>query len=212
MTSEVREEIRAFWNRNGNYDQIAAHGVHSEEEKNIWKNLFNEFFGTGRILKILDMGTGSGFLSLLLADMNHDVTGADWSETMLEKAKLKVKDTALPVTFVIEDAENLTFGDEIFDAVVSRHMLWTLANPQKAMSEWARVVKPGGLVIVDVPVEGTGKHHFNEETGSKMPFYNGATPEELTGMLEKAGFVQVKRHDFTSENGRQNIILKCDKP
>ena len=48
MQQDVREQIKVFWNKNGNYDQVAAHGIHSEEEKKIWKNIFSDCFGTGK--------------------------------------------------------------------------------------------------------------------------------------------------------------------
>lgn len=207
MQQDVREQIKVFWNKNGNYDQVAAHGIHSEEEKKIWKNIFSDCFGTGKKLKILDMGTGSGFLALILAEMQHEIIGADWSDIMLENARKKVLDLPLPVTFVKEDAENLSFEPDFFDAVVSRHMIWTLPDPQKVIGEWARVVKPGGNVIVDVPTEAVGKHHFNEDVGKELPFYNGAKPEELVGMFKKAGFTNEQRHEFVLESGKKILIM-----
>jgi len=212
MGTEVREEIKAFWNKNGDYDNIAAHGVHSDEEKNLWMNVFKEQIGTGKRLKILDMGTGSGFLAFLLADMQHEVTGADWSLTMLEKAREKLKGKDNAVNFVTEDAEDLSFGAETFDTVVSRHMLWTLPDPQKVINEWSRVLKQGGQVIVDIPLKAVGKSHFNEEVGKELPFYNGTTTEEVAGMFEKAGFVNQMRSDFKGEDGKEIVIIKYEKP
>ena len=211
MKSGVRDQIKEFWNNSGNYDQVTAHGIHSGQEKEFWKMAFTQFLGTEKKLKILDMGTGSGFLALLLAEMQYEVTGADWAENMLEKAKMKIKDTDLSVDFVREDAENLSFNDNLFDAVVSRHMLWTLTNPQKAISEWARVTKNGGKIIVDIPTKAVGKHHFSEEIGKELPFYNGVEPDEMVKMLENAGFVNVEMHYFKSED-RQTIIMTCNKP
>lgn len=126
------------------------------------------------------------------------MTGADWSKSKLEKAKQKIKNTNIPIKFVMEDAEKLSFEDNLFDAVVSRHLIWTLANPKAAFKEWARVTKPGGKVIVDVPEKYShvGSHHFGEGIGKELPFYNGADPEEIVKMFEDARLVNVSVQSF----------------
>lgn len=191
---EVKPQIREWWdNAEHDYDAIAAHGVHSEAEKKLWTEAITQLLGTGQKLRILDMGTGTGFLALLLADMGYDVTGADWAKNKLEKAKEKMEIARSSVNFVVEDAENLSFEAEQFDAVVSRHLIWTLANPASAFKEWARVTKPGGKVLTDIPARYShpGNHHFGGEIGKELPFYNGADPGELISMFEEAGLVNV---------------------
>lgn len=206
---EVKDQIREWWDiAQHDYDAVPAHGVHSEEEKEIWQEALIQLLGTAQKLKVLDMGTGTGFLALLLAEMGHDVTGADWSGNKLEKAKEKTKSSSTSIKFVREDAENLSFEAERFDAVVSRHLIWTLSNPASAFREWARVTKPGGRVLTDVPDKHhhPGNHHFGEEIGRELPFYNGADPEEIVGMFEDAGLtnVSVRRfNELTLVNGER---------
>ena len=196
---EVKPQIKEWWNNaEHDYDAIAAHGVHSEAEKELWSEVIIQLLGTKQKLRILDMGTGTGFLALLLAEMGHDVTGADWAESKLDKAKEKMKRAGSVVNFVVEDAENLSFEAEQFDAVVSRHLIWTLANPASAFKEWARVTKSGGKVLTDIPVKHShhGDHHFGEKIGRELPFYNGAESGELIKMFEGSGLVNVSVRVF----------------
>ena len=141
QNSEIKDKIRAWWESpDQDYDGIKAHGVNSEEEKELWRSGLTELLGK-KELKILD------------------------------------------------NAEKLSYPDEKFDAVVSRHVLWTLAGPYAASKEWVRVIRPGGKVIVDVPgiKSGHGDHHFGAEIGKKLPFYNGADPKKISDMLKDAG-------------------------
>ena len=195
---KVKQQIRAWWDdAHHDYDSIPEHRVHSKEEKGLWRDALTKSFGTTQRLKILDMGTGTGFLALLLAEMGHDVTGADWSKSKLNEADEKINNSDISVKFVIEDAEDLSFEDGMFDAVVSRHLIWTLSDPAAAFKEWVRVTKPGGRVLTDVPKHSHHKsHHFGEGIGRELPFYNGADPEEVVSMFEGAGLTNVSVRGF----------------
>lgn len=192
--SEIKEKIRAFWDSSHqNYDAVAAHGVHSEAEMVMWRQGMKSLLGAEKCLKILDIGTGTGFLALLLAKMGYDVVGADWAKSKISQAKEKAKASNVLVEFMVEDAEKLTLDSNSFDAVVSRHVLWTLSDPYAAARECVRVTRPGGKVIVDIPRMGThcGSHHFGAEVGKNLPFYNGADPEKVEEMLKGAGLINI---------------------
>ncbi|PKL59468.1 MAG: SAM-dependent methyltransferase, partial [Methanomicrobiales archaeon HGW-Methanomicrobiales-4] len=147
-TSDLKEVIRVKWDGSSeHYDSQHAHGIQTEEERNAWKKLIKSLIPQGS-LDVLDVGCGTGEISFILAEMGHNVHGIDFSEGMLSKARDKAERSDQSLTFSHGDAESLLFEDHSFDLVINRHLLWTLGNPQKAISEWKRVLRPGGTVAV----------------------------------------------------------------
>jgi ubiquinone/menaquinone biosynthesis C-methylase UbiE len=141
--SGVKEHILRYWNaRAESYDKSPGHaGL-----QGTWKKLLSRVFE--KKSKILDVGTGTGFLALILSELGHEVTGVDLSPRMLEIARKKALESGQRIDFKLGDAETLPFKNNSFDAVICRHLLWTLPNPTVAVSEWRRVVKKGGKVVV----------------------------------------------------------------
>src|SRR5207245_192630 len=78
----------------------------------------------------------------------HQVTGVDLSPAMLVAAREKAEKLGLPITLLEARADQVPLPDGTFNAVFSRHLLWTLPKPRAALREWARVVRPGGIVAV----------------------------------------------------------------
>ncbi|SDB58546.1 Methyltransferase domain-containing protein [Butyrivibrio sp. INlla16] len=99
-------------------------------------------------IRILDIGAGPGFISIILAELGYNVTAADFAESMLMEAKMNAGELAGNISFKQEDAMNLSFENESFDVIVSRNLTWNLQDPEKAYSEWLRVLKRGGLMLV----------------------------------------------------------------
>lgn len=210
---ELKDKIREWWDDpSQDYDGFHGHGVNSDIEKELWGDEIMRLLDSKKDLKVLDIGTGTGFLALLLSSKGYDVTAVDWSITMMQKAIDKAKAASLPIKFDVQDAESLTFADASFDAVVSRHVLWTLADPAKAAKEWARVIKPAGMIITDIPRQGSqsGKHHYGEEVGLQLPLGNGADPAEIVGLFKQAGLENIslklleKQDEVNNEHKEHN--------
>ncbi|HWQ67656.1 MAG TPA: class I SAM-dependent methyltransferase [Methanospirillum sp.] len=145
---DLKNKIRDEWNNSsGGYDSQHAHGIQTEEERNAWIDLFRTIIPAGS-WQVLDVGCGTGEISVVLAEMGHQVSGIDLSEGMLGKAREKATKKTLSMRFSIEDAESLSYADQSFDLVINRHLLWTLPNPKKALAEWKRVLRPGGTVAI----------------------------------------------------------------
>ena len=112
-----------------------------------WMKEIEKQIPAGRRLKILDVGCGAGFFSILLAKEGHEVFGIDLTPEMIENAIQLAKEENADCCFQVMDAENPMFADETFDVVISRNLTWTLPNAEHAYGEWMRVLKTGGVLL-----------------------------------------------------------------
>ena len=215
--NDTKNKIKEYWNgRSSTFDLSPGHVIGSGEEKEAWKSLFQDKFGK-RIQKILDVGAGTGFLSLILAEMGYDVVGIDLSEEMIRRAKEKAAEQGveLKVKFKVGDAEALPFESGVFDAIVNRAVLWTLPEPKKALDEWKRVLKPGrklcfflhephhkgitqgvrrqlgNVLILFLERRNPWYSLYNNKLGVDLPFRGGVEPSVITNLLEDSEFEQV---------------------
>ncbi len=172
-------------------------------------------------MRILDVGTGTGFLALILAELGHKVVGVDLSRGMLQVAREKARRTGIDIVFELGDAENLPFDDSSFDAVICRHLLWTLPDPQRAVGEWSRVVRAGGKVVAidgrwfDGSIKARFRriagrlavavyerrnpwknNHYKKEINKMLPLYGGSDPENIVKLFENAGLSDVLIKDL----------------
>jgi phosphatidylethanolamine/phosphatidyl-N-methylethanolamine N-methyltransferase len=99
--------------------------------------------------RILEVGVGTG-ISLPDYSRANRICGVDISEAMLMKAQERVAE--LKMTHVeglwVMDAEHLTFPDASFDVVVAQYVITTVPNPEATLDEFARVLKPGGEIVL----------------------------------------------------------------
>jgi len=226
--STLKEQITIRWDKGSwHYDSHVAHGIRTTEEKQLWIDAFSAVLPDRR-LDILDAGCGTGAMGLILSKMGHTVTGLDLSKKMIENAREKADANGLSMTFEIGDAEETPFEDDAFDVVVNRHLLWTLPHPKQALSEWKRVVRPGGTVVVidglwDDGSMGTkfrqslgrcllkifnpdtrGASGYSEELSSSLPNVGGVSVEEARSLFADARFsdISVKKLHAIRENQR----------
>jgi len=99
--------------------------------------------------RILEVGVGTG-IALPHYPKNCQLCGIDISEQMLRKAQERVVEYGLTNVegLWVMDAEHLTFPDNSFDAVVAQYVVTTAPNPEATLTEFARVLKPGGEIIL----------------------------------------------------------------
>jgi len=99
--------------------------------------------------RILEVGVGTG-LSLPYYSADVRLCGVDISEPMLRKAQQRVMELGLGnvEALAVMDAEHLNFPDASFNAVVAQYVITTVPNPEGTLDEFARVLKPGGEIIL----------------------------------------------------------------
>ena len=99
--------------------------------------------------RILEVGVGTG-ISLPDYSPVNKICGVDISEPMLQKAMERVAKLDLKNVegLWVMDAENLRFPDDSFDVVVAQYVITTVPNPEATLDEFARVLKPGGEIVL----------------------------------------------------------------
>lgn len=138
---------RAYWTERAPSYTVDVKTNIAHGGREMWRNALANHLPEGDCLRILDIGTGPGFFAILLTEMGHQVTAADYTPAMLEEARRNAGDLAEKIEFRQMDAQALEFPDNTFDVVVSRNLTWNLPDPERAYREWFRVLKPGGRMI-----------------------------------------------------------------
>jgi phosphatidylethanolamine/phosphatidyl-N-methylethanolamine N-methyltransferase len=147
--------------------------------------------------RVLEIGVGTG-LSFPDYDARHAVTGIDISEQMIARARARQASGRYPwvAGLHVMDAEHLAFGPGCFDAVVAQFVITLVAHPERVLDECARVLSPGGEIIL--------VNHFYSERGlaakledglAKVARPLGLRPEfpfaRIAGWAEAQGNMQV---------------------
>ena len=145
----MNEDLISYWDAEAErFDEAADHGLGSPTVYAAWRQLLARAIGTVPA-RVADLGCGTGTLSLLLADLGHRVDGLDFSAAMLDRARAKVSGH-VGLSFRVGDASNPPLPRGVFDVVLSRHVLWALPEPAKALQQWEGLLVPGGaLIIID---------------------------------------------------------------
>jgi demethylmenaquinone methyltransferase/2-methoxy-6-polyprenyl-1,4-benzoquinol methylase len=143
-------QVRAMFDRiAGCYDvmnSVMTAGLHHE-----WRRRAVDLAGVGPGDRVLDVATGTGDLALELARRvgpQGAVVASDFSEEMLARARAKAADAAAPVTFEWGNALQLPYADGDFDAATVGFGARNFSDLDRGLGEMARVVRPGGRVVV----------------------------------------------------------------
>jgi ubiquinone/menaquinone biosynthesis C-methylase UbiE len=103
------------------------------------------------VRRVLDAGAGPGWLAEMLAGRGFTVSALDLGPDSIHRAARRLRSRLTPVSFVLGDLYRLPFEDGCFDAVAASEILEHLDRPPEALAEIARVLRPGGYLVVSSP-------------------------------------------------------------
>lgn len=146
-TSEILDTLTSYWTDRAHSYSEQNIAEMNDERRQAWRELILAHAPKRERLRILDVGTGPGFFAINLALEGHEVTAVDVTEQMLAHARENAAAYGAKVNFVLHRGEFLPFADGSFDLIVSRNVIWNLEYPRQALSEWSRVLSPGGRMV-----------------------------------------------------------------
>lgn len=207
-TDEARAALKQFWDVHGDeWDRTYGHGSHSHADRNRWISVLSDM-PAARL--VLDVGAGSGYTSLLLADLGHYVTALDWSEERLAAARRNADIAGIDLNYQLAQADALPYGLKAFNTIVCRHALWSLPDPLAAMREWRRIITPTGKVIVDLWLPDRRDAEMFAEIADVLPLRDVTDPDAVVGLLEEAGFTNVDIERWPPDDlGRVTVLIQA---
>jgi SAM-dependent methyltransferase len=139
---------RAFWDAEAAaFDDEPDHGLRDPLVRQAWADLLLPLVPPAPA-SIVDLGCGTGSLSILLAEAGHEVRGIDISGEMVAAATRKAAAAGVGARFEQGDAQLPPVEPSSADVVLARHVLWALPEPLAALRRWAGVLKPDGMLVL----------------------------------------------------------------
>ena len=208
----IKHRIAHYWSHRAEAFQTQRIREFENEKHERWLAEFNRYIPHGRPLRVLDLGTGTGFFAFVFAAEGHEATGIDLTPDMIERAKETVDILGLDASFHVMDAEQPSFEPESFDVLVTRNLTWTLPHLAEAYQAWYQLLKPGGVLInfdadycraVEEGIDGDlpddhahnnidpGLWSENEAISMELSAYQMPRPQWDVQLLVEAGFERV---------------------
>ena len=139
--------MQAYWTQPATYDPLAFDTRFRPELLNFWLPHFIDLTGIAAHQRVLDLGCGTGGFARALAHRLHaEVIGVDVAAHLLRRAA--GHSSALPLWWVLGQAEALPLADQTVDCVLMSLVLHQIVHRQQALQEVYRVLRPGGRVLV----------------------------------------------------------------
>lgn len=233
MSEKIFQQIETAWSADAEgYDQSIQRQLSNTKDVQHWQDELRQVLGPGP-LNVLDVGCGPGFFSIMLARLQHRVTAVDGAEGMVECARRNILNEGMHANIYLGDAVLLDQEKEgSFDAIVSRDVVWTIYDPEKAFARWKDLLKEGGKVVIfdgdyrrdqsslryyalklvsnliNLFIEGTRprkRRHGTAGNGfEQLPMIRHKRPQHDQELLLKAGFskVEVTKDRFRNSPGR----------
>ena len=210
--TDLHDELRRWWDTDARtYDRAPTHVMRSPAERAAWTAAIERSLPEPPA-RVLDAGAGTGFLSLVCARLGHRAAALDLSDGMLGKLRAAAARDGLDVEIAHGPAEEPPPGP--FDAIVERHLLWTLPDPLGALKSWRAAAPEGRLALFEGlwgaadPLERARQrardalrrvrghaddHHAPYDPGmrARLPLGAGTHPGHVIELVEEAGWRNV---------------------
>ncbi len=206
MTDQI---LHDYWDSRAAVRQVAAQsGQVNLVVRLAWQDVLRRHLDAGRKkLKILDIGTGTGYLPLVAADLGHRFTGIDWSLNMIEVAMQRAEESEVSAEFITATIDSTSLPDARFDCVTGLNIFSLLQQPREVSLELQRILKPGGkLLLIEDDRSADGYLSFERaqsdansspqfqaylQAAETIPFWQ-AQAEEICTFLELNGWKAVQ--------------------
>lgn len=197
--SEMQARINAFWTWRGNTIESGGLSIRDEHELKTWMEVLRDWLPPAPA-DVVDLGTGQGFLALVLAAFGHRVRGFDLAEGQLDRAREFGANVSNPPLFASGDAMDPPLEPMSVDVVANRNILWTLLDPARAFSNWYTALRPGGRVIAFHGVNNTeggpppntrdqnNVAYTSDVTAHLLPIRRLPTVDPALPLIRAAGF------------------------
>jgi len=210
MTRDITQQISSIWDEDAAvYDRF--HSAPRPDVLAAWRATLRRLLPDPPA-SVLDAGAGTGFVSLILANLGYQVTALDLSAQMLAVLSSKADRLGLNIRTLHGDVTHPP-PDETFDAVVERDIIWTLPEPDAALAAWRDAAPAGRLVLIEATwgrtkgvadlqnrarvlafkplrwIRGTKPHqhdHYPENVVRSLPYVNGILPAEAVCLVENS--------------------------
>jgi len=193
MSDESRiTKEKTYWNKlSENYDKLILKYWNIYKTELLGKVVSN----VNSEAVVIDVACGTGLISESLSAKSKQVVGVDMSENMIAQANIKKKEKGLDnISYKVEDAYNLSFDENKYDIAVCVNALHNMQQPEKALSEMKRVLKPGGKLIISIVGLGTSFKvkaifsimNFFQKT--PLPAFHKLNLNQAVELVKNAGF------------------------
>jgi SAM-dependent methyltransferase len=214
--TDLQAKINAFWTWRGNTIESGGLSIRDERELQIWMEVLRQWLPSAPA-NVVDLGTGQGFLALMLAAFGHRVRGFDLAEGQLHRAREFGARVANPPVFATGDAIDPPLAPASVDVIANRNILWTLLDPARAFRNWFDALRPGGRLIAFHGINNSeggpppntrdqnNTAYTEDVTARLLPIRRLPTVDPAIPLVREAGFqdVQVRRlqalEDFERE-------------
>jgi len=176
-SGELQGQINEFWSWRGNSGRPGDLAIRNDDELAVWMGVLKPLLPPAPA-DVVDLGTGQGFVALVMAALGHRVRGYDLAEGQLMRAREYASASSNPPQFAVGDAAAPPLEPASVDVIANRDVLWTLLNPASAFANWWTALRPGGRLLVFHGV--TLSATTQPETQSRGDaLYSGAVAEQL---------------------------------